>query len=123
LTEFFDPLTLEFHDPFRLRNLFELKGIDVDKPFAAYCASGIQSPAVALAAYKINREIPIYDGSMSEWCARNGMMEGTKPVPTAKFRNFDENSGSPGNSTWYKIHHLVMNMYHTVMRSLLAWNH
>jgi thiosulfate/3-mercaptopyruvate sulfurtransferase len=47
-------------------------GIDLDRPIATSCGSGVTASTLALALYRLGRkDIPVYDGSWSEWGARN----------------------------------------------------
>lgn len=52
-----------------IRAVFEAAGIDPDKPLVATCGSGITASVIAFAAHLIGRDVPVYDGSWSEWGA------------------------------------------------------
>ncbi|MDO5711253.1 MAG: sulfurtransferase [Micrococcales bacterium] len=58
-----------FHPPQRLREIFEVAGIDGQTPVAAYCGSGVQAShvALAIAAAGLDIEVPVYIGSWSDW--------------------------------------------------------
>jgi thiosulfate/3-mercaptopyruvate sulfurtransferase len=57
--------------PPALRALFAQAGIDPAKPLIATCGSGVSAPIAALAAYELGYEnVPVYDGSWSEWGLR-----------------------------------------------------
>lgn len=55
--------------PEALAALFRDAGIDLDRPLVATCGSGITAAIIAFAAHLLSREVPIYDGSWSEWGA------------------------------------------------------
>ena len=49
----------------------EGKGIDLDRPVTTSCGSGVTASTLALALYMLGRkDVPVYDGSWSEWGAR-----------------------------------------------------
>lgn len=51
----------------RLRAVFAGAGIDIDRPVAASCGSGVTASVVLFALHLIGREGALYDGSWSEW--------------------------------------------------------
>ncbi|AQR74298.1 sulfurtransferase [Sphingomonas sp. LM7] len=55
--------------PDALRAEFEAVGIDLDKPLVATCGSGITASVIAFAAHLLGRDVPVYDGSWSQWGA------------------------------------------------------
>ena len=55
--------------PAKLRDLFEEAGLDIGKPLVATCGSGITASVIAFAAHLLGRDVPVYDGSWSEWGA------------------------------------------------------
>jgi thiosulfate/3-mercaptopyruvate sulfurtransferase len=51
---------------------FDRAGIDLDKPIATSCGSGVTACVVAFALYLIGVEnVPVYDGSWAEWGNRD----------------------------------------------------
>jgi thiosulfate/3-mercaptopyruvate sulfurtransferase len=54
-----------------LAALFAGAGIDIDRPIVTTCGSGVSAAILALALAKLGRpNVPVYDGSWSEWGAR-----------------------------------------------------
>jgi len=52
-----------------LAALFRDAGIDLDRPLVATCGSGITAAIIAFAGHLLGRDVPVYDGSWSEWGA------------------------------------------------------
>lgn len=50
-----------------LRSVFADAGVDLDRPMLATCGSGVTASVIAFAAHLLGCEVPIYDGSWSEW--------------------------------------------------------
>jgi thiosulfate/3-mercaptopyruvate sulfurtransferase len=56
----------------QLRARFAAAGIDLERPIVTTCGSGVTAGTVALALCQLGREdVAVYDGSWSEWGARN----------------------------------------------------
>ena len=53
-----------------LKKIFEKAGVDLSKPIANTCGSGVTASILALALAVIgHRNVSVYDGSWSEWGA------------------------------------------------------
>lgn len=55
--------------PEAIRAVFADAGLDLDMPLVATCGSGITASVIAFAAHLLGRDVPVYDGSWSEWGA------------------------------------------------------
>jgi len=56
----------------QLQALFEAEGVDLDKPIATSCGSGVSAAIIALALARLGRwDAPVYDGSWTEWASRD----------------------------------------------------
>ena len=63
-----NPETGNLLGPTALEARFAAAGVDLDRPIAATCASGITSCMVALALYVLGRpNAAVFDGSWAEW--------------------------------------------------------
>eukprot|EP00731_Ephydatia_muelleri_P003919 Em0002g95a len=58
--------------------VFENAGVDLNKPMVASCGSGITACTLALGAAILGKEVPVYDGSWTEWAQK-------APKDTCKF--------------------------------------
>jgi thiosulfate/3-mercaptopyruvate sulfurtransferase len=63
-----DPQTKTVRPAAELRRLFEEAGVDLGRPVAATCGSGVTACGVAFGLYLLGRpDVAVYDGSWSEW--------------------------------------------------------
>ena len=64
-----------------LRAAFTGIGVDLAKPIATSCGSGVSAAVLTLALYRLGIENPaLYDGSWSEWGVLNGPDIATGPA-------------------------------------------
>jgi thiosulfate/3-mercaptopyruvate sulfurtransferase len=54
-----------------LRALFEAAGVDLARPIVTTCGSGVTAAMLSLALARIGiADVPVYDGSWTEWGGR-----------------------------------------------------
>lgn len=66
-TEVINPETKILKSKHELQEVFEQAGIDLEQPVVASCGSGVTASVLAFAAYILHKDVPVYDGSWTEW--------------------------------------------------------
>jgi thiosulfate/3-mercaptopyruvate sulfurtransferase len=76
-----DPATKTMIDAAAIEARFRAAGVDLGRPVAASCGSGVTACVLALALHQTGRpDIPVYDGSWSEWGGRPDLPVATGPA-------------------------------------------
>lgn len=76
-----DPKDKTYLPADQIKARFAASGLDLGKPIVASCGSGVTACVVALGAYLIGRDdVPVYDGSWSEWGLREDVPAATGPA-------------------------------------------
>jgi len=66
-----DPQTKLIREKEQLKQLFIEAGVDLDRPMATSCGTGMTATGPALAAFLLGKkQVPVYDGSWFEWARR-----------------------------------------------------
>lgn len=77
-----DPENGRLKQAAELRAVFDDSGVDLAKPLACTCGSGVTACVVALALHEAgHKDAAIYDGSWSEWATTAGMPVATGEDP------------------------------------------
>lgn len=78
--ELLDPRTKALLPPEKLRELFEEKNVDPNKPIIASCGTGVTAAVIELALkqskYGDDEDRRLYDGSWTEWASRVSQTSG-----------------------------------------------
>lgn len=86
-TELLDPQTRVLLPPAELEARFAAAGVDLARPVAATCGSGVTACVLALALNETGRpDAPVYDGAWVEWALNPALPvhpEPQTPVPVA----------------------------------------
>ena len=70
-------------DAAALRDAFVQAGVDLDKPIATSCGSGVNAATLSLALDMLGvRNTALYDGSWTEWGARDDLPIATEKTPS-----------------------------------------
>jgi thiosulfate/3-mercaptopyruvate sulfurtransferase len=70
----------ELADAEAIRAAFTAAGVDVAAPITTTCGSGVTASLLALALARLGRtDVPVYDGSWSEWASRSDTPVATGP--------------------------------------------
>lgn len=57
-----------------LENIFQLHGVNIEKPIVASCGSGVTAAVVILALHSLGaKNVRLYDGSWAEWGSRDDL--------------------------------------------------
>ncbi len=76
-----DPKDKTFLSAEQIKAKFDASGLDLGKPIVASCGSGVTACVVALGGYLVGKDdIPVYDGSWSEWGLREDVPAATGPA-------------------------------------------
>ncbi len=76
-----DPKDKTFLPADQIKAKFAASGLDLGKPIVASCGSGVTACVVALGAYLVGKDdVPVYDGSWSEWGLREDVPAATGPA-------------------------------------------
>ena len=71
-------------DAASLERLFAEAGVDLDRPIVTTCGSGVSAAILSLALARLGRvNVPVYDGSWTEWGGRDDTPVVTGPADAA----------------------------------------
>ena len=72
ITDLLDHQTGKLKERSVLKEIFQMAGLDFDKPAVTSCGSGVTAAGLTLALAELGKyDIALYDGSWAQWGASN----------------------------------------------------